>query len=448
MRSTPQPVDRAEAVALFRAMVLGDVLAADLERGELATRLRAISGQRFRPPGSAVARSFGVSTLERWYYAYRREGLAGLRPKPRGDRGHAKALTAEQRQLIVDIAEAHPHASVALIVRTLITDGRLEAGQVSEPTVRRLLRDHGLGERRRQARAGKLRRRWQTASCGALWHADVCHGPSLVIDGRHQPLRIHAILDDRSRYVVALEARHTEREVDMLMLTARAVRREGRPLRFYLDNGATYVGQGLATACARLEIVLRHAQPYDPEARGKMERFWRTLRCQVLDHIGECHSLHDVQVRLITWLDRHYHITPHAGLMGKTPLEVWTTERSGCLVPVPEADLDRALTVRQRRKVRKDGTVSVGGLVWELDQRFLVGRSISVARSLLHPTRAPWVEHQGHRYDMRPVDPVANSDRPRERFEPKPGIDAIPFDPAGALLDRALGRNPSHREDD
>ena len=49
---------------------------------------------------------------------------------------------------------------------------------------------------------------------------------------------------------------------------------------------------------------------------------------------------------------------------------------------------------------------------------------------------------------MRPVDPVANSDRPRERFEPKPGVDAILFDPAGALLDRALGRTPSHQEDD
>lgn len=447
MQSTPEPVDRAEAVALFRAMVLGDVLAADLERGDLATRLRAISQQRFRPPGSAVARSFGVSTLERWYYAFRRRGLAGLRPKARSDRGHAQALTDAQRQLILDIAEAHPRASAALILRTLITDGRVEAGQVSAPTVRRLLRDNGLGGRRRTTRAGKLRRQWEMASCGMLWHADVCHGPSLVIDGRHHPLRIHAILDDRSRYVVAIEARHTEREVDMLMLTARAVRREGRPLKLYLDNGSTYTGKGLATACARLDIRLLHAKPYDPEARGKMERLWRTLREQLLNHIGQCGSLHDVQVRLLAWLDRHYHTAPHAGLMGKTPLEVWTAERCRFLVPVPEDDLDRALTVRQRRKVRRDGTVSVGGVAWELDQRFLVGLSVSVARSLLHPTRAPWVEHQGHRYAMRRVDPVANSERPRAAFKPRPGIDAVPFDPAGALLDRAMGRTTSHRED-
>ena len=40
-------------------------------------------------------------------------------------------------------------------------------------------------------------------------------------------MRIHAILDDASRYVVAIEARHTEREVDMIALLVRALRRHG-----------------------------------------------------------------------------------------------------------------------------------------------------------------------------------------------------------------------------
>jgi len=447
MKSTPKPVDRAEEVALFRAMILGDVLACDLGRGELATRLRAISQQRFRPPGSDTTRRYGVSTLERWYYACRNDGLAGLRPVPRSDRGHAKALTPAQQQLVLDTAEAHPDASAALILRTLVINGRIDKDQVSAPTIRRLLREHDLGGgRRRKRRERTLRRRWQVASCGFLFHADVCHGPSLAINGRHLPLRIHAILDDRSRYVVAIEACHTEREVDMLLLTARAVRLHGRPLSLYLDNGSTYSGEALATVCGRLEIQLRHARPYDPQARGKMERFWRTLREQVLDHIGECHSLHDIQVRPLTWVDRHYHITPHAGLMGKTPLEVWTTKRSGCLTPVPEDALDRALTARQRRRVRQDGTVPVGGVDWELDQRFLIGRTVTIARSLLHPTRDPWVEHQDQCYAMRVVDPIANSRRPRKVFEPRPGVDALPFDPVGALLDRTFGRTP--RRDD
>ena len=81
-------------------------------------------------------------------------------------------------------------------------------------------------------------------------------------------------MDDASRYVVALEAHHTEREVDMLGLFVRALRRHGKPDALFLDNGSTYRGDTLATACARLGITLVHARPYDPQARGKMERFW------------------------------------------------------------------------------------------------------------------------------------------------------------------------------
>lgn len=445
MQTGPRPVDHAEAVALFRVKVLGDILSRDLERGERAIRLRALSEQRFRPPGSDTTRCYGISTLERWYYDYRREGLDGLRPKPRSDRGHARALTPAQQRLIVDIAREHPNASAAVIVRTLETDGRIDEGSVSVPTVRRLLREHGLTDRR-APRPERLRRKWEMASCGELWHADVCHGPPVIVDGTRKPVRIHAILDDHSRYVVALEVCHTEREVDMLMLCARAVRLSGRPRGFYLDNGSTYTGEALATACGRLDIRLTHAKPYDPQARGKMERFWRTMREQVLDHIGECHSLHDILVRLLAWLDRHYHVTPHAGLMGKTPLEVWTNGRGAWPKLVTEADLDRALTVRERRRVQSDGTLSVGGVAWELVQGFLVRQLVTVARSMLHPTRPPWVEHQGRRYLLHPVDAVANSRRSRPAFKPKPGVDAIPFDPAGVLLDRAMGR--LHRPED
>jgi putative transposase len=153
----------------------------------------------------------------------------------------------------------------------------------------------------------------------ALWHADVCHGPSLRVGDRHVPLRIHAICDDASRYIIAIEAASREREVEMLALWVKAIRRHGVPQVLYLDNGSTYSGAALQTACVRLGVTLVHAQPYDPQARGKMERFWRTLRENVLDHLGHQASLHDVQVRLLAFLDTHYHQSPHASLVGKSP---------------------------------------------------------------------------------------------------------------------------------
>ena len=312
--------DHGEAVALFRAQVVGELAAQQLERGQLRAELRRLSGIRFRPPGASYTRYYGASTLERWYYRLRSGGVEALRPAGRSDRGHARALNDEQRELLVAIKREYPRASAELILRTLELDGRLSKGAVSAPTVRRLFAEHGLDRASIRVEAGgRARMRWEAAAPGVLWHSDVCHGPALRMGGRSVPLRIHAILDDASRYVVAIQACDNERESEMLSLTAKALQAHGRPKTLYLDNGSTYSGEMLATACGRLGINLRHARPYDPEARGKMERFWRTLRAGCLNHIGTQSSLMDVQLRLLSWLDQHYHRAAHAGLMGAQP---------------------------------------------------------------------------------------------------------------------------------
>jgi hypothetical protein len=244
-------------------------------------------------------------------------------------------------------------------------------------------------------------------------------------------------LDDRTRYVVAIQACTTERESEMLALLIKAFRGHGGPDTLYLDNGPTYIGETLRTACSRLGIALVHAKPHDPQARGKMERFWRTLRGQCVGLMGPMTSLHDVQVRLLAWLERHYHRAPHSGLLGRTPGQVPEEEGLHELRdPISEQMLHEALTIRQKRRIRGDGTLEVAGVDFELEEGFLAGKRIVVARSLLNPTEPPWVEHEEQRLPLRRVDPVANSRRKRSK-RAKRGIDAIDFDPPGALL-RAL----------
>jgi len=440
------PKDQAERTALFRSEIVGALTRRQLDRGELRAELIALARCAFRPPGLEVTRRFSVTTLERWYYAYRRGGLDALKPLPRSDRGRARELTAEQRKLLCDIRREHPSASVPLILRTLVADGRLERGAVSAATVARLFREQGLDRVSYRGGDAHTRLRWQAERPGALWHGDVCHGPALLVDGRSRPLRIHALLDDASRYVVAMEAHHAEREVDMLGMLVAALRRHGLPDALYLDNGSTYVGDALRIGCERLGVTLLHARPYDPQARGKMERFWRTLREGCLDHVGSLSSLHEVQVRLGAFLDQHYHVAPHASLMGKTPGEVWgASERQRMSDVVTEEMLRRALTVRDRRRVRRDTTVKIKGRDFELDQGFLAGRLVTVAYSLVGDD-PPWVEHDGKRYALSPVDAVANAKKKRRRDEP-PSSPSVPFDPAGALLDRAAGRSPRQSED-
>jgi len=436
------PKDYAETVAVFRSQIVGALTCRDLARGELKAELVKLSQERYRPPGCTATRTYAVPTLQRWYYRYRQGGLEALRPKVRRDRGRARALTPDQRKLLLDIRREYPSASAELIVKTLVLDGRLDKGVVSAPTVRRLFAENGL-DRVSMVQAGRSKRarlRWQVDQPNVLWHGDVCHGPSLMVDGKRVPLRIHALLDDASRYVIAIEAHATEREDDMLSMLVGAVRRHGKPSGLYLDNGSTYRGETLATACARMGVSLVHARPYDPQARGKMERYWRTLRQGCLDFIGHASSLHDVNVRLWAYVDQHYHSAPHAGLMGRSPEAVFT-ERRRPDTPVTEDEIAVAFTVRKRRRIRKDSTVSVGGIDFEVDGAFLAGRVVTVAHCALDTPPRPWIEHQQRRLELHPVDPIANAHR-RRKDEPQPTGD-VPFDPATALLDSAVGRKPT-----
>jgi len=230
------PKDHAEAVATFRHAVIGPVCARELSHGELADALRELSQTRFRPPGSKLTTTYSVPTLERWLYAYRKGGLAALRPRARSDKGRGRHLTDELRQLICDIRREHPNASARLIVRTLEADGRLEIDTIKPSAVRKLLRQEGLDRVAvRDGSGAKTRLRWQAAAPDALWHADVCHGPTLHLAGVRTPIRIHGMLDDCSRYVVALEAHVSECEQDMLHVLTRALLLHGKPDVLFLD---------------------------------------------------------------------------------------------------------------------------------------------------------------------------------------------------------------------
>jgi putative transposase len=149
-----------------------------------------------------------------------------------------------------------------------------------------------------------------------------------------------------------------------------------------------------------------------------------------------------VQVRLGAFLDEHYHRAPHGGLYGKPPTEAWA---SATCRAVDEPALATALTIHRRRRVRRDGTIDLDGRTWQLDQGFLAGRVITVIAAHAGLAGEPVALHDGHRYPLRPADPVAASRALRRRRGQAPPT--LAFDPPGALLDRAAGRPPRYRKD-
>jgi hypothetical protein len=196
----------------------------------------------------------------------------------------------------------------------------------------------------------------------------------------------------------------------------------------------------LALVCARLGIKLVHAQPHDPQARGKMERFWRRMRERCTDFLKGKSSLHDVNAALLAFLDAEYHARPHASLMGETPSKRF---HSG-LVALPRAwtakELAQALEITMKRRVAGDATFGVDGRTFEVRCRHLAHKVIDV---VVDPFTGAVLRAS---YQDKPVvvgvcDPALNRGRRRARPENAP-VPTVPFDPIAALLDQARKQEP------
>jgi transposase InsO family protein len=311
---------------------------------------------------------------------------------------------------------------------------------VSTSTLRRLLAAAGISRTSATRTDRRERRRWDAGRVGALWHGDVCHIWVRTLAGVPRKLFVHGLLDDHSRYVPVLEAREAEKETDMLSILCAALLRFPTPDVLYLDNGPCYRGETLALACARLGIRLVHAQPYDPQARGKMERFWRTLRQRCTDHLPAGASVHDVNAALLAFLDGEYHVRPHAGLMGEAPARRFHAGVRELGRARSATELATALEVTLKRRVGNALTFSIEGRLYEVRGRHLAGKTVEV---VVDPfTGAPLRVL----FDRQPVvsglcDMAANRHRGRaaEAASPEP---TVPFDPIAALLEKAR-REPS-----
>lgn len=424
--------ERRKQEALFRYAVLGDLLHRGLRRGELGRALTERARKLWRAP-QGRERRIAKKTLEEWFYRYRRSGFDGLLPSPRRDLGKVRVLQPEAEELIIRMKREDPGRSAQLILEELELAGRLRRGEVSVSTIRRLLRRVGLtGPRMELERPARFR--WQASRSGELWQGDALHGPSLFdpASGRKVRVKIFALLDDRSRLVPYVRAGFHETQRAFLTVLLGAILRRGIPRAILLDNHGSFTGSDVQVACAKLKTRLVFARPHDGASKGKIERWWRTLRARVLDRLDpqKVTTLDDLNLRLSSWVETHYNLWPHSSLGGKTPLEVWEEDAEDIHWVDDPGSIEGAFTHTLKRQVRADSTCQVRGRTFEVPSE-LRGRSVKIHYSLLHADRF-WIEDGPTRIAIREVDPEANAHRSRERKplqkkeqSPTTGINAV-----------------------
>ncbi len=407
-----------QEVALFRYGLIADLVQLPAASAGLKQRLHEKAAREYTIPGSTRTR-VAPETLRDWLKRYRKGGFDALLPKVRSDRGQPRGLPAAVADQLLSLKEANPQLSVRLLIEQARASGQIDEHQRLAPaTVHRLLARHGLLSASTAQPGDQDRRRFAFERAGQLWMSDVMHGPSVIgPNQRKQKTYLIAFIDDATRVIPYAAFAHSENTQTFLPMFKQALQRRGLCERLYVDNGANYRSHHLSLVCAKLGVALVHARPYRPQGKGKIERWFKSLRGQLLTRLGaeDTKNLAALNRRLRSWIDGEYHHTPHHGLAGETPLERWAQRAGQVRFIDAEVDLDALFLFEAVRKVKKDRTVSLQGLIYEVDAA-LVGERVTLRYDPAAPGATIEVYHQGQKISSaQQVDLYANCFVKRQR---------------------------------
>lgn len=318
-------------------------------------------------------------TLRRWLSDYRAGGFDALIPQPRSDVGQHRVITPLVEVRIRALLAAHPRMAATVVRDRLVAEGTITTTSPSVSVIKRFIRRHGL---RVPPPTPDGHHSFSKGDPNELWTLDFMHGPR--VGGLKATPRLLAMIDDASRFVVLGLFLRSESYADLAPALVDAFVRHGVPLAIYCDNGAAFATRDLALACARLDVALIHSRPYLPQGRGKIERFFLTVRRRFLDVLDAAAltSLEALNTAFASWLDSDYHRRVHSSLQVTPLARFLDSKRPKRWVSRQEIDLHFYRTLK--RRVRSDCTVSVDGVRYEVPAEW-VGLTVE----LRHPVDDP-----------------------------------------------------------
>ena len=369
--------DRKHEIALFRYGLISDLINIQPGTRGLLAKLRKKAEHNYKIPCSDRT-TVAAETIRDWLKKYRKSGFDALLPKERKDRGKSRKLPTHVSDLLLETKEKNPDFTVSLIISHVRESGRIEPDiKLSPSTVYKLLARNGL--MKKKDNSSQDHRRFSYRHAGELYMSDVMYGPAVKTDGRRKrKTYLIAFIDDATRVIPYAAFAMSENTASFMPVLKQAVLRRGIPQRLFVDNGSAFRSTHLSLICAKLGITLIHSRPYAPQGKGKIERWFRTVRLQFLPRLKDRdkESLETLNSALWAYVETEYHQSVHR-ILGQTPLEAWAEKADNVNYPVPWMDLDEMFLFETKRKVMKDRTVSLNGVAYEIDAA-LVGETVTL----------------------------------------------------------------------
>ena len=305
--------DRRREIGLFRYALIRDAADPGLSKAKRGRLVRAIADREHVGPDGRLVR-VSRTTLGRWIRAYRHGGFEALVPQPRVV---PLRTAAGMLELAFELKRERPERTAAQVREIMLTSVE---GQV--PGLRTLqthLARQGLNVRGDGRAPGKVYGRFEAAARNELWTGDGLHGPVLAGSSARRAVLL-AFIDDHSRLLVGWRW-GTGEDVFRLEAALRSgLMSRGVPKAILVDRGSPFVSSQLLRACAVLGVKLIHASPRAATTKGKIERFFRTVRDQFLVEIDDGVELAELNRLFSAWLEVVYHRRVHTET-GRSPLE-------------------------------------------------------------------------------------------------------------------------------
>jgi transposase InsO family protein len=286
-----------------------------------AARYKAVSQMTFTDEDGRTHR-FSPRTIEVWWYSYRKFGIA-THPT-RADKGTTRKVAPEQLHEAIEQVLPSFHGkkyNIAEIYRVCVQRGLLRNSRIGCTTFRRIVNRFNL-LRPADHNSPKARLAFAKAHANDLWQGDTLYGPYL--HSRTQPpLKTFLIcfIDDASRVVPHGAFYATDDTPNLIDCFQTAVYKRGVPKAVYVDNGSNYSSKEFGMICTRLGSVVIHTPVRDGAAKGKIERFFRTVRDQFLVRdLSHISNLEGLNHEFIRWVEDTYHTREHSTL-GMKPID-------------------------------------------------------------------------------------------------------------------------------
>lgn len=365
------------------------------------------------PDGSTVTYSY--KTLEKWKSQYSIGGLDALMPGTRSDKGIPRVLNEDAIAEIYRIKEEHPRMNATQIYTHLVRESFIPA-TVSVDSVQRFIRHNDL----KSARDPNLRDRkaFEEDEFGKIWQADTCYLPHITEDGTSRRVYCIMIIDDHSRLLAGGELFYNDNACNFQKVLKDAIATYGIPDKLYVDNGCSYSNAQLSMICVSLGILLLHTRVRDGASKGKVERHFRTLKerwLYTLD-INKITSLSQFNGMLKDYM-RDYNTTFHRGI-DTIPLERYQASKDHPRKPESRQWLDDCFYNRITRKVRKDSTISIDKVCYDVPMQFISAK-VEV-RYLPDDMTSAYILFDGEKF---PIRQTSRNDNCHTRRNNPPAID-------------------------